>query len=85
MTGPPALDDFSPIGAALRARREELGLLQKQVAAKLGCSIACISMIERGARLPSMSFLNKLSRVLNSTVTIGLNRTSSISRDSTQT
>ncbi len=58
-----------PIAAQLRARREELGLLQKQVAHMLGITPAMVSMVESGKRpIPS----NRLVRWLRA-LSLGIN------------
>lgn len=54
----------SAIGNKLRARREELRLLQKQVAHMLGCNTQYLSMVERGVRTPSVKWLQNAAEVL---------------------
>jgi transcriptional regulator with XRE-family HTH domain len=57
------------IGARLRARRKELGLTLKQVAAETGLSIGFISQVERDAAVPSLSSMVALSRTLKANLT----------------
>lgn len=56
--------DQNPLVAKLRARRHELGLTMKEVAAEAGLSVGFISQVERGITAPSLSSLVSLSKVL---------------------
>lgn len=56
---------MSSIGAMIRERRRSLGLTLQQVADRVGCGRAYLSMIETGARpTPGEALLDALERVL---------------------
>jgi transcriptional regulator with XRE-family HTH domain len=57
----------SEIGGRIRARRDELGLSQRELA-EPGISYAYISRIESGLRTPSMKALRKIAPKLQTTV-----------------
>jgi transcriptional regulator with XRE-family HTH domain len=57
-----------PLGRAIRARRESLGLSQEKLAARCGFDRTYISMLERGVRNPSLMNLLKLSDGLKTSV-----------------
>jgi len=46
-------DPRTPLGRDLRGLRQRAGLLQAELAARLGCSRAHVSAVEVGQRLPS--------------------------------
>lgn len=46
------------------SRRKSLGLTQKQLAAKIGRSVALVGQIERGQTNPSLETLRRLKSVL---------------------
>lgn len=50
--------------------RKELGLTQKQLAEKLGCSRVHISRVETGARKPSRILLTALRKLTNENTNI---------------
>lgn len=52
------------VGQTLRSRREEKGLLLRQVAAFLDIDQAILSKIERGDRNPTRENIHKLAEVL---------------------
>ena len=48
----------------IHSRRKDLGLTQKQLAAKIGRSVALVGQIERGQTNPSLETLRRLKSVL---------------------
>ena len=52
-------------GSKLKKLRENQGLLQKELADKIGISLSSISMYERGERQPDNDTLKKLSQYFN--------------------
>ncbi|MCI6265818.1 MAG: helix-turn-helix transcriptional regulator [Erysipelotrichaceae bacterium] len=52
-------------GNKLKKLRENQGLLQKELADKIGISLSSISMYERGERQPDNDTLKKLSQYFN--------------------
>jgi transcriptional regulator with XRE-family HTH domain len=64
----------APVGEQLRAAREQAGLSLREVVARSGGKVgsaAALSMIETGARYPSLRTLEGLARALRLTITIG--------------
>ncbi len=55
-------------GNKLKNLRENKGLLQKELADKIGISLSSISMYERGERQPDNDTLKKFSKFFNVTV-----------------
>lgn len=55
------------VGERIRARREELGLTQAQLADELGVSHQHVSGIESGASAPSLDLLVRVARRLGET------------------
>lgn len=53
------------LGTVLRARRHDLQLTQREVAAKLGVKPAHIAYLELDHRRPSLSLLNRIADVLD--------------------
>lgn len=53
------------IGEIIRARREELGLTQEQLAEQIGKSTGYIGQLERGLSMSSLSTLKQLINVLS--------------------
>lgn len=49
--------DGEALGARIRRKRQEYGLLQKEMADSIGVSLSFYGHIERGARLPSVPTL----------------------------
>ena len=60
--------DQSKIGAFIAARRKERGLLQKDIAARLGVSEKTVSKWESGNGLPEVVFMEPLCAILGITV-----------------
>ncbi len=56
------------IGATVRRRRKELGWRQAGLAERICTSVEYISMIERGARMPSVPTLVALGRELGASL-----------------
>lgn len=55
------------VGARIRKHREELRLVQKEVAEKIGVSESTIAMWELGQRSPSIKYIVKLSLLYHCT------------------
>lgn len=55
------------LGAAVRARRESLGLTLQEASSSAGVSLTYLSDVERGRRLPSLDVLDKIGTGLKST------------------
>lgn len=58
------IDSDASIGRLLAQRREELGLTQAQLAARMGASQAWITQVETGKREPRWSTLLEFARAL---------------------
>jgi len=56
------------MGKRIKLKREELGLLVKDLSAQIGVTPSLISQIERGKAFPSIVTLKKISDALSSTV-----------------
>lgn len=56
------------IGDRIRAAREDMGWTQKDLAAKLGVSLAMVGRYERGINLPPADDIAKLSRTIRMSV-----------------
>lgn len=65
--------DLEKIGKFIKERRQELGLTQSQLANKFGITAKAVSKWECGQNAPDISFLNKLSEVLNVSINEILN------------
>lgn len=65
-----ALDAYFRLAAQVIARRHELGLTQRQLAAAAGIHQSEISDIERGASAPSYRTLAKVARGLRTEVAL---------------
>jgi transcriptional regulator with XRE-family HTH domain len=52
-------------GAWIRRRRNALGLLQKELALQVGCSVPALQKIERDERRPSRSMAERLAEALD--------------------
>ena len=57
----PVTDPKKPMGEAVRARRESLGLTQEQLAEKAGLHWTFISGVERGVRNISIVKLHRIA------------------------
>ena len=57
-----------PLGKAIKAQREKLGLSQEKLAERCGFDRTYISMLERGKRNPSLLNLLKLAGGLQTSV-----------------
>jgi ribosome-binding protein aMBF1 (putative translation factor) len=62
------------IAAHIRERRYELGLTQQQVAEQAGTSHSFISKLERGDHIPTIPVLQRILRVLDEELLIGIER-----------
>lgn len=61
-----------PFGAAVRARRLEMGLTQERVAAQAGMSQGALSRLERGRGVPTLPLLERLAAAMSSNLLISL-------------
>ena len=65
-------DERSPVagrfGAAVRARREALGISQEDLADRAGLHRTYVSLIERGQRTASIAVIEKLAGALGTTM-----------------
>ncbi len=52
------------IGERIRKRREALNITQQELAQVLGVTAQHISVVEKGKRVPSLTFLSKLAEQL---------------------
>lgn len=59
--------DLSRLGLNVRRRRHVMGLTQKELAARLGCSVQTVSRIEHGGNVP-VDMVMRLSRALEWTL-----------------
>ncbi|KIE43938.1 helix-turn-helix domain-containing protein [Geobacter anodireducens] len=55
------------LGGRIKAKREDLGMNQKELAEKLGVQPPSIAMYESGRRCPSLGLFPKLAKVLGTT------------------
>lgn len=60
------------IGSTLRRHREQQGLTQAELAARVATSQATVARIERGDRAPSVAMLERLFAVLGHRVRLAL-------------
>jgi transcriptional regulator with XRE-family HTH domain len=67
-TGAADTDNFArDVGAAVRHRRQELGLSRKELAARLGVSASFITQLEQGQSSISLPRLYRLAELLDTT------------------
>ena len=59
------METESSFGAWIRRRRNALGLLQKELALQVGCSVPALQKIERDERRPSRSMAERLAEALH--------------------
>lgn len=62
------------IAAHIRERRYELGLTQQQVAERAGTSHSFVSKLEGGDHIPTIPVLQRILRVLDEDLLIGIER-----------
>ena len=62
------------IAAHLRERRYELELTQQEVAERAGTSHSFVSRLERGDHIPTIPVLQRILRVLDEELLIGIER-----------
>ncbi|MBQ8569362.1 MAG: helix-turn-helix transcriptional regulator [Oscillospiraceae bacterium] len=53
------------IGRNIRAKREELGMDQRELAGRAGISAAAVSKIEKGKNIPMADTLRKIAKALH--------------------
>jgi transcriptional regulator with XRE-family HTH domain len=58
------METETSFGAWVRRRRNTLGLLQKELAHQVGCSVPALQKIERDERRPSRSMAERLAEAL---------------------
>ncbi|MHC5904440.1 helix-turn-helix domain-containing protein [Streptomyces sp. S6] len=68
----------TPLGAAVRARRVELGLTQERLAAQAGMSQGALSRLERGRAVPTLPLLERLAAAMAASLLIALSPTGSV-------
>ncbi|MET8974598.1 helix-turn-helix transcriptional regulator [Streptomyces sp. NPDC004539] len=68
----------TPLGAAVRARRVELGLTQERLAAQAGMSQGALSRLERGKAVPTLPLLERLAAAMTANLLIALSPTGSV-------
>ena len=56
------------IAENIKARREEKGMTQEQLAERIGSTRSCIAMFERGSRTPDVLLAKEIAEVLNTTI-----------------
>src|SRR5262245_54888192 len=59
------METETSFGAWIRRRRNALGLLQKELALQVGCSVPALQKIERDERRPSRSMAERLAEALD--------------------
>jgi transcriptional regulator with XRE-family HTH domain len=67
-----------PFGAAVRARRLEMGLTQERLAAQAGMSQGALSRLERGKGVPTLPLLERLAAAMASNLLISLSPTGDV-------
>jgi len=60
------------LAEAIRARREELGLSQRQVAERAGMTQPGVARFEAGGTTPTLPLLERLAAALDLTLTVSL-------------
>ncbi|MFI2430752.1 helix-turn-helix domain-containing protein [Streptomyces sp. NPDC018693] len=61
-----------PLGAAVRARRVELGLTQQRLASQAGMSQGALSRLECGKGVPTLPLLERLAAAMAASLLIAL-------------
>ena len=56
---------FREVGKRIQQAREERGLTQAELAARLRCTQSALSNYELGKRKPNLDLLNEIAEVLN--------------------
>lgn len=64
------------VGEQIRDAREEAGLSQRELAARMGTSQAAIARLEAGSVAPTLTTLQKVAAALNLKVAVELSRAS---------
>src|SRR6266545_2897968 len=59
------METETSFGALISRRRKALGLLQKELALQVGCSVTALQKIERDERRPSRSMAERLAEALD--------------------
>ncbi|MFI7503897.1 helix-turn-helix domain-containing protein [Streptomyces sp. NPDC049687] len=62
----------TPFGAAVRARRLELGLTQERLATEAGMTQGALSRMECGRGVPTLPLLERLAAALSSNLLISM-------------
>ncbi|QNP75744.1 helix-turn-helix transcriptional regulator [Streptomyces roseirectus] len=68
----------TPLGAAVKARRVELGLTQERLAAQAGMSQGALSRLERGKAVPTLPLLERLAAAMTANLLIALSPTGTV-------
>jgi len=58
------------LGRKIQKRRKEIGLTQEELADKVGISRAYMGYIEQGRNAPSLGVLEKITKVLKTSINI---------------
>ena len=58
------------LGKKIQRKRTEMGLTQEKLADKVGISRAYMGYIEQGRKAPSLEVLEKIARVLKTSINI---------------
>ena len=64
------------VGEQIRDAREEAGLSQRELAARMGTSQAAIARLEAGSVAPTLTTLQKVAAALNLKIAVGLSKAS---------
>ncbi len=64
-------NQLDSLGTKIRARREEMGLTQQELAEKLELAVMTIQFIEQGRRYPSLPLLFYICKALKIPAQIG--------------
>ena len=59
------METETSFGALISRRRKALGLLQKELALQVGCSVTAVQKIERDERRPSRAMAERLAEALD--------------------
>lgn len=58
------------VGRKIQRRRKDMGLTQEELADKVGISRAYMGYIEQGRNAPSLEVLEKITRILKTSINI---------------
>jgi len=75
---------YRSIGMRIQQARQELGLTQEELAAKLGCTQAALSNYERGKRRLYLASLEQIANILGKPLSYFLESLASPDEDDSQ-